>query len=106
MKLQGTCGHCDHGKIGVIVCPACWGTTVNPQVLTAAKQELERLRHAYASKKSANKSLRGAARGWAGHALSHIGTEGRKLRKEVDQIEQQIVLNKAVSKVVGAAVGA
>lgn len=87
-----------------MVCPRCWGTTVSPEALAKAKAELERLRAAYKAKREANRSLRGRSRGMAGRELTQIGDVGRALRTEVDRIERQISVNRAMARMLVAAV--
>lgn len=103
MKIVETCGHCEDGRIGMMVCPRCWGTTVSPETLAAAKMKLSCVREAYAAKRAANKALRGRARGMAGRDLARIGSIGHALRAEIDRIEEVARLNKAVARAVGAA---
>lgn len=106
MKIVETCGHCEDGRIGMSVCPRCWGTTVSPKALADTKMKLSCVREAYAAKRSASKEIRGRARGQAGQDLARIGEIGRALRKEIDRIEAQIAMNKAAARLIGAAAGA
>lgn len=101
--MRNTCGHCESGRIGAIVCPHCWGTTVSSKVLAQAKTELDAIRKMYAQKRDSNKSLGGRARGMAGQALSKIGAAGRELREEVDQVEREVATNKAMLRMAAAA---
>lgn len=102
--MTGTCGHCQNGLIGQILCPHCWGTTVSAKALADAKAELTRLRESYKAKRAANKALRGRARGYAGQELAKIGSIGRALGAEVERIERQVAANKAMVRILWAAV--
>lgn len=101
--LQGTCTQCENGQIGFMVCPCCWGTTVSPAALAEARSKLEELRQDYADRKKEVAKLKGAARGRGGQTLATIGATGRVLKEEIAQIDNQINLNKAVARIVGAA---
>lgn len=101
--MTGTCGHCQNGLIGQILCPHCWGTTVSAKALAEAKAELARLRESYKAKRAANKALNGRARGMAGLALSKIGDVGRALSAEVERVERQMAANRAMARMLGAA---
>jgi len=103
MKLIDTCGHCDDGLIGMVVCPHCWGTTVSVDAFTALEAELVRAQASFEAKSKANQKLRGRARGMGGHTLSKLGTVVRALEAEVSRIQGEIDLNKATARVVGAA---
>ena len=103
--MIGTCGHCENGLIGMILCPRCWGTTVAPKALAEAKVELERVQESYKAKQAANKKLRGRARGYAGQQLSQIGDIARALEAEVDRVERLIKTNRDMARLLGAAAG-
>ena len=103
MKLIDTCGHCDGGLIGMVVCPHCWGTTVSVKALAALESELARAQASYDAKHKANKAIRGRARGRAGNDLRKLGDVVRALEAEVKRIKGEIVLNKTTAQVVGAA---
>jgi hypothetical protein len=87
------------------VCPRCWGTTVSPEALAAAKLKLSCVREAYATRRAVNKKLRGRERGMGGRDLARIGEIGRALRAEIDRIEALTRTNKASAMLVGAAAG-
>jgi hypothetical protein len=104
--MIGSCGHCDDGRIGAVLCPHCWGTTVSSKALAETKAELSRVQEAYEAKQAANKKLRGRARGQAGNELSKIGDVAQALKAEIDTVEQQIKTNRTLARVVGAAAAA
>jgi len=103
MKLIDTCGHCDGGLIGMVVCPHCWGTTVSAKALAALEAELARAQASYDAKKLANQKLRGRARGLAGNALRKLGDVVRVLDAEVTRIKGEIATTKTAAQIVGAA---
>ncbi len=103
MKIIDTCGHCEDGLISMSVCPHCWGTTVSVEALAALEAELARAQAAYETKRKANKSLRGRARGLAGNTLRKLGDVVRALEAEVERINTEVALNRTVARVVGAA---
>jgi hypothetical protein len=101
--MQSTCGHCDNGLIGQILCPHCWGTTVSVKALTQAKVTLEGIREAYKAKKAACKDVQGRDRGMAGHELSQLGHAGRALQTEIEAVEQKAATNKTMLRLLAAA---
>ncbi len=103
MKILGTCRHCEDGRFGMTVCPSCWGTTVDPDVLDKMKIKLSCIHEAYEAKRKDNKRLRGQARGVGGQTLSKVGKIERALEAEIQRIEAKVAENKAVARAVGAA---
>lgn len=103
MQILATCKHCEDGRLGMNVCPCCWGTTVSPDVLAKAKLKLHCVREAYEAKRKDNQRLRGRARGMGGRVLSDVGKIERALAAEIDRIETEVRKNKAVAQAIGAA---
>ena len=102
--MNNTCGHCEDGQISKgVLCPCCWGTTVSPKALAEARAELDRIRLVYQTKRTANKKLRGRARGMGGYELSKVGSIGRALKAEIDRIERQVAVNRQMARMLGAA---